>query len=201
MDQSKTGRFIAEERKRKNYTQRELADILGISDKTVSKWERGAGLPEVSLMMPLCNELDITVNELLAGERLTEAEYKQKTEEIIMDLMKEKQENKKKVILAVITVVVTLLASLTIFMVSGYYEMPEWHRVVLMIIGFIVLAGGLYVAAALEWNAGTYECGHCKSRFVPTKGAYAAGMHTLTKRYLKCPECGKKSWCKRRLTH
>ena len=63
MDQSKTGKFIAEERKRKNYTQRQLADLLGISDKTISKWERGNGFPEVSLLLPLCDELEITVNE------------------------------------------------------------------------------------------------------------------------------------------
>ena len=56
MDQLKIGKFIAEERKRKKYTQRDLADLLGISDKTVSKWERGNGFPEVSLLLPLCKE-------------------------------------------------------------------------------------------------------------------------------------------------
>lgn len=53
MDQIKIGRFIAKMRKEESYTQRQLADILGISDKTVSKWETGNGLPDVSLMMPL----------------------------------------------------------------------------------------------------------------------------------------------------
>ena len=61
MDQIKIGKFIAEERKAKKYTQRELADKLSISDKTISKWERGNGFPEVSLLLPLCNELEITV--------------------------------------------------------------------------------------------------------------------------------------------
>lgn len=68
MNQIKIGKFIAEERKVKKYTQRELADKLSISDKTISKWERGNGFPEVSLLLPLCNELEITVNELLSGE-------------------------------------------------------------------------------------------------------------------------------------
>ena len=76
MDQIKIGIFIAEERKAKKYTQRELADKLSISDKTISKWERGNGFPEVSLLLPLCNELEITVNELLSGERLQEMDYK-----------------------------------------------------------------------------------------------------------------------------
>ena len=57
-----------------------LADRLGISDKTVSKWERGAGLPDVSLMLPLCETLEISVNELLTGEKLTDADYKKKAE-------------------------------------------------------------------------------------------------------------------------
>ena len=78
MDQIKIGRFIAEERKRKEYTQRQLADKLGISDKTVSKWERGNGFPEVSLLLPLCDELGISVNELLAGDRVPDDDYREK---------------------------------------------------------------------------------------------------------------------------
>ena len=72
MDQIKTGKFIADERKKKGYTQRQLAEQLGISDKTISKWERGNGFPEISLLLPLCNELDLSVNELLTGERISE---------------------------------------------------------------------------------------------------------------------------------
>ena len=63
MDQIKIGKFIADERKRKGYTQKQLSEKLEISDKTISKWERGNGFPEVSLLLPLCNELEITVNE------------------------------------------------------------------------------------------------------------------------------------------
>ena len=69
MDQLKTGKFIAEMRKSKGLTQKQLADALLISDKTVSKWECGNGLPEVSLMLPLCEILGITVNELITGKR------------------------------------------------------------------------------------------------------------------------------------
>ncbi len=89
MDQMKTGKFISALRKEKGLTQMQLADLLGISDKTISKRERGAGLPEVSLMMPLCEALDINVNELLTGEKLTDAEYKKKAEATIMDLVKD----------------------------------------------------------------------------------------------------------------
>ena len=70
MNQVQIGRFLAQERKRKGYTQKQLSEKLGISDKTISKWECGNGFPEVSLLLPLCGELDITVNELLSGERV-----------------------------------------------------------------------------------------------------------------------------------
>ena len=74
MDQIRIGRFIAQCRKTGGLTQRQLADGLGISDKTVSKWECGNGLPEVSLMLPLCEALGITVNDLLSGERVAQAD-------------------------------------------------------------------------------------------------------------------------------
>ena len=95
MDQIKIGKFISETRKTLGITQRQLADALFISDKTVSKWECGKGLPEVSLMLPLCEELHITVNELLTGEKIEETEYKKKAEENMMNLVQENQENRK----------------------------------------------------------------------------------------------------------
>ena len=94
MDQIKIGKFISETRKTLGITQRQLADALYISDKTVSKWECGKGLPEVSLMLPLCEELHITVNELLTGEKIEETEYKKKAEENMMNLVQENQENR-----------------------------------------------------------------------------------------------------------
>lgn len=118
MDQIKIGGFIAEERKRKGYTQKILSEKLGISDKTISKWERGNGFPEVSLLIPLCSELDITVNELLSGERVSEEQYRKKAEENMVNLVKEAQENKKKIILSVMVGILTILATVPLFMVA-----------------------------------------------------------------------------------
>ena len=112
MDQIKIGKFIAEERKAKKYTQRELADKLSISDKTISKWERGNGFPEVSLLLPLCNELEITVNELLSGERLQAMDYKKKAEENMVNLVRETQESKKKIVLSAMIAGLTIIAEL-----------------------------------------------------------------------------------------
>lgn len=98
MDQRKIGKFIAQMRKRQNYTQREFAALLGISDKTVSKWETGSGMPEVSLMLPVCEALHINLNELFSGETLTDAEYRKKAEENMMHLVKETEAMKKNIV-------------------------------------------------------------------------------------------------------
>lgn len=201
MDQIKTGKFIADCRKSKNLTQRELADRLLISDKTVSKWECGKGMPELSLMLPLCDALDITVNELLSGERLSDRRYKEKAEENMMDLIKEKQENKKKILLSALAALVGMAGGVPLVMVAGIFEMTTTWRVLFIALGAMVMLGGIVLAAALDWNAGTYECRKCGKRFTPTMSAYINGPHSITTRRLKCPYCGQKSYCKRRLTH
>ncbi len=199
MDQKLTGRFIAKIRKEKGLTQRELADLLLISDKTVSKWETGGGLPEVSLMLPLCKELGITVNELLSGKRLSSSEYQQNAEANLMRLMEERKENKRKLILETAIVFLTLLAGITLILVSGFVDISTGWRVALIVIALVVIFGGIAVACVLEMTAGAFECQNCKEYFVPTKGAYIMGMHTITRRYLKCPKCGKRTWAKRTL--
>ena len=98
MDQIKTGRFIAQIRKEKNMTQKQLAEELLISDRTVSKWETGKGMPDVSLMMPLCEVLGITVNELLSGERISDEDYKKKAEENMVNILDEKKINLKRLL-------------------------------------------------------------------------------------------------------
>lgn len=117
MEPKKIGEFIAQQRKEKQMTQKQLGEILGISDKTVSKWETGHGLPDISMIMPLCNILDISVNELLSGEHLTQDTYPEKAEENIMNLMKDSEEQKKRNIKDIIISIV-LLAGFVVFFIS-----------------------------------------------------------------------------------
>ena len=200
MDQVKIGQFIKAIRKEKSLTQRQVAERLNISEKTVSKWETGNGLPEVGLMLPLCELLEISVNELLSGEKLDEKRYFEKAEKNIMTLMEEKAQAKKKLIIAVIICVITLLAGLTICLLPAILEMETWLRVVLTVIGFVIIVTGIGLACVLERDAGVYECKHCGERFVPTMKAYIFAPHWPTSRKLRCPKCGKKSYCKKRLT-
>ena len=95
MDQIKIGKYIKEKRKSMSLTQRELADKLNISDKTISKWECGNGMPDFNLLNPLCDMLGISVNELLAGEDISSDTYADKAEENIMSLIKENEKQKK----------------------------------------------------------------------------------------------------------
>lgn len=83
MDQEKIGQFIAELRKEKNNTKTTWKK-LGITDRAISKWENGHGMPDLSLMKPLCKELEITINELLSGEKLNKKDYQDKFEESIL---------------------------------------------------------------------------------------------------------------------
>ena len=93
LDQEKTGRFLSETRKELHLTQREVADELGISDKTISKWETGRGLPDASLMAPLCDILHISANELLSGERLSgEESYERRAEENMIRLVESSEQ-------------------------------------------------------------------------------------------------------------
>jgi len=200
MNQVITGQFIKKCRKAKGLTQEQLAEKMNISYKTVSKWECGNGLPEVSLMMPLCEILDITVNELLSGCRLDESSYKAKAEENLISAIKERKENKKKIILEVIIASISVVSGLIMCWLSGTLEMPTCLRVILIVVGLVVMVAGIAVCCVLDRDAGYFECPKCKSLFVPSMAAYVAGPHTLLKRQLKCPHCGKISYCKKKLS-
>lgn len=118
MDQIKIGKFIANTRKEQNMTQLDLANKLGVTDRAVSKWENGRGMPELSLIKPLCDTLSISINELFCGEKITEENYTEKAEENIVNTFGYSKNKIRKTkiiffsILAGILTVLFLLASL-----------------------------------------------------------------------------------------
>ncbi len=193
MNQIKIGKFIAERRKAQNLTQKQLADLLFISEKTVSKWETGKGLPEISIMLSLCERLEISVNELLLGERIEEKEYKQTAEENLLKLI---EENKRKYKLFVLCAILTIISVVSLITIASLVEMSPWARVILIGCAAFVGFRGIAATASLELEAGYYECPNCKHLFKPTMVEYVKGPHTLTRRQLKCPKCGAKKYCK-----
>ncbi len=199
MDQIKIGKFIANMRKDQNITQKQLADSLSISDKTVSKWECGKGLPEVSLMLPLCDILQISINELLSGERVGECDYKSKAEENMVKLIKENEQNKKNMILSIICGIITIIAVCALVIIASYVELPVYARIIFIGLAIVTAIVGIGAAAMLEIDAGYYECPYCRALFIPTVKEYIKGYHTFTKRRLTCHECGKTGMCKHRI--
>lgn len=199
MDQVKIGQWIATVRKQNNLTQRQLADFLGISDKTVSKWERGKGLPEVSLMLPLCQKLGITVNDLLSGERVSPGNYQKRAEENMMNLIRENRENKMNMVLAIICGGITVIAVCALVLLASYVNLPVAVRLLLLVLALVTAVVGIGAACVLDVRAGYYQCPHCKQLFVPSMGEYVKGYHTFTKRRLTCPHCGKTSMCRHKI--
>lgn len=149
MDQEKVGRFIAETRKGAGLTQKDLAERIGISDKTVSKWECGNGLPDTLILTSLCDVLGVNVNELLSGERISENAYSTKAEENIMALMEENESIKKKSRFDVIAgVAVILPAFFTLAAVNvGIRDMGQVFARVIDVPAMLILV--LFLAAFL----------------------------------------------------
>lgn len=112
MNQEKIGKFILELRREKNMTQQELADKIGVTDRAISKWENGRGMPDLSLMIPLCKELDITINELISGEKIEKKDYQSKLEENILktiDYTNRRIINKDKIFKIVVGTIITII--------------------------------------------------------------------------------------------
>lgn len=122
MEQEKIGKFIAKLRKDKNLTQQQLAEKIGVTDRAISKWETGRGMPDLSLLIPLCKELNISINELLSGEYLQEEIYKEKLEENIIKTIdyskKEIKENKKKFLTVLGVIIISILLLVSMFSID-----------------------------------------------------------------------------------
>ena len=201
MNQEKIGRFIAKCRKEKNLTQMQLAEKLNITDRAVSKWERGKAMPDVSIMLDLCNILEITVNDLLNGEVLTMENYNEKTEELLIEALRQKQEADKR--LLTIEWVLGIISCIVLFVpifIAAYVPMEDWQRTVVIFSGFIPSIIGLVFCIKIEQVAGYYECKHCGHKYVPTFKAIFIAPHIGRTRYIKCPKCHKKTWCKKVLS-
>ena len=198
MDQIKIGKFISERRKLKNLTQAQLAEKLNITDRAVSKWENGRSLPDSAIMLELCEILDITVNDLLCGEVVVMEKYNKEMEKNLLEMAREKERSDKRLLTIEIVmgfVSIGIMLGLCIF--AAYAPMEEWLRIVLIIIGFIPVLVLTPFMLRIEQTAGYYECKKCGNRYVPKYGSVFMSMHAGRTRYMKCPECHKRSWQKK----
>lgn len=198
MDQIKIGKFIAERRKKNNLTQMQLAEKLNITDRAISKWENGKGMPDSSIMLDLCNELKISVNELLSGEVIEMNNYNEKVEKNLIGMVKQKEESDKRLLnLEIVMGCLIAILFLGVFMIACVIDMPEWLRFAIMIPDTIIFLIAIFFLLRIEQKAGYYECKKCNHRYVPTYSSVFWAMHMGRTRYMKCPKCGKKSWQKK----
>ena len=197
MDYSKIGEFLATERKAKKFTQAKLAEKLFVSEKTISKWENGNGLPDTALLPKLCEILNITINDLLNGERMSVGN-KQQNDSLLLNMAKE-LEVKNKIIWKSMWVIMTVsfIALLTGLFLTAFL-VPEGGWQLVLIIGLCILfLVPCFYALKLEVSVGVYKCKKCGAKVVPTYLEALGAMHAGTTRYLKCPNCKKRTWCKK----
>lgn len=198
MDQIKIGQFIAECRKKQQLTQMQLAEKLNVTDRAVSKWENGKTMPDSSIMLELCRILKISVNDLLNGEVISMENYNKKLEQQLLEMVEQKVENDKK--LLTLEWVIGILSLLVLFIpiiIASFVSMEEWQKLAVAFSGFIPAFAGFFFAVRIEQIAGYYECQKCKHKYVPSYKATTFAMHMGRTRYLKCPNCNKKSWNKK----
>ena len=198
MDQLKIGKFIADCRKRKNLTQMQLSEKLGITDKAVSKWERGVAMPDTSIMLELCDILSISVNELLSGERINMENDNQKTEQLLLDMAKELEKKNKTIWSSMWAIMIISITVLIAGIFIAAFLIPEgvWQLVTILCVCVVFLIPCIY-AVKLEVSVGAYKCKNCGHEIVPTYKEAMNAMHMGFTRYLKCPKCNKRTWCKK----
>lgn len=198
MNQIKIGKFIAECRKNNNLTQMQLAEKLNITDRAISKWENGKAMPDSSIMLDLCNELKISVNELLSGEMIEMKNYNETVEKNLIDMVKQKEEADKRLLLMEIVIgVLSIIILLSLIFVASFIEMKEWLRVLMIMFGSIIFIIGALFALKIEQTAGYYECSKCNYKYIPTYSSVLWAMHINRTRYMRCPKCNERSWQKK----
>ena len=198
MDQLKIGKFIAECRKQKNLTQMHLAEKLGITDKAISKWERGIAMPDSSIMLELCGILGISVNELLSGEKNGMENINQRNEQLLLEMAKELEKKNKTIWSSMWAIMIVSITALFAGMLIAVFLIPEgiWQLITVLSVCVVFLIPCFY-ALKLEVSVGAYKCKNCGHEIVPTYSEALWAMHSGTTRYLKCPKCSKRTWCKK----
>ena len=201
MDLVKIGKFIAILRKEKGITQEQLAEKLYVTDRAVSKWERGLSLPDAAKMIDLCNILGINVNELLLGERVDMKDNEKKTEELLLEMTKQEEVKNKRLIMDMwVLMISALLFYVGIIIVSciTLEEGPILGTIICSSTVLLVIVA--FYGFKLEVEAGYYECRKCHHKHTPSYFVAMICPHINLTRLLKCPKCHKWSWSKKIMT-
>ena len=198
MDQIKIGAFIAECRKKVGLTQMQLAEKLNITDRAISKWERGKSLPDSAIMLELCSILKITVNDLLSGEVVRMENYNNELENNLLEMIKEKEESDKRLLrIELVMVIICLIPLLAAIFLVYLVPLEEWLQTVIVLVCLIPILIAAPFAIRIEQTAGYYVCKKCGNKYKPQYTNVFGAMHIGRTRYMRCPECKKCSWHKK----
>lgn len=182
-------------------TQAQLAEKMGVSDRAVSKWETGKNLPDSSIMLELCDELGISVNDLLNGRRITMKDYKEIAEKTMLEMRDAKEQNDRLLLrLEILLCTVSILFFLVMSFLAAYLHMQNWMRAVLIAAAVIQLIPCVFITLKIEQIAGYYKCTKCGEFWVPKYYQVFFAPHINRSRLMKCPHCGKRSYNKKVLT-
>lgn len=152
MNQEKIGKFIAECRKQGKMTQSELGEKLGVTEKSISNWENGRNMPDLSLFKPLCDELNITINDLMSGERIRQENYQEKFEENIVNTIdySTKKLNKYSQLISLIIIIFGLFISLSAIMI--FPSESSWGSIY-SVFGIIIFMMGITrITHGIKWH-------------------------------------------------
>lgn len=187
MEQQKIGKFIHDLRKEMELTQKQLADKVGVSDKTISKWETGRGIPDTAIMNELCQVLGISINELLSGERLSIDKYNGKAEENMVNLLRDSEQEKEKQKWSKVNIVLNLLwillLGVMIFIIGFsigpsnlvyFFDIPSLY----LTIGFLILCLGISGQLKFFWLGLKTACAKNDSK-IEEKGRLEKAEYAL----------------------
>ena len=198
MDQIKIGRFIATCRKEQNLTQLQLAEKLSITDRAVSKWENGKTMPDSAIMLELCDVLNITVNDLLNGEKLSVEAYNKKTEEKLVEMIQEKEQSDRLLQSTRFWIILMdMLFTAVIMLMLWEVEFSPVGLLVLYIVSLVVSIPVAILDVKIFRTAGYIQCKHCGHTYAPTKKQTKNVVYGFSGAYMRCPVCNKRSWQKK----
>ena len=198
MDQIKIGKFISLKRREKNITQCELAEMLGISDRAISKWENGVCMPDVSNIPNLCNILGITINDLFSGYVVDMKEIDKQMENNLLELAKQKEEADKKLLRAeTFMTLVTIVFYVALVLMTSFIDIPDILRILIIVPATIIVFLVCLLAIRIEQVAGYYECPDCNYKYIPSYKSVLMATHVGRTRKMVCPKCKNKSWQKK----
>ena len=194
MDQQKIGKFIAQRRKAQGLTQIQWAEQLNITDRAVSKWETGKAMPDTSIMLELCDLLQISVNDILNGEIVSPESYSPKLEQRLLDVLAQKEATTKRLMRQTLLSLVLIFLLYAVCLVTAYLTPIEylWISDILFLLALLCTALGTYISVSSR-TIGFFQCSACSHTYTPTAWAtfFAwGGFNTIR---IKCPHCQKRT--------